>query len=260
MTSLAGTETPDMKYLSWKISLLVLVGSLVSALYAQDSLLYQKRTNRYEGIKPKLVSGFDIELLSARVDFNDNPDRLGERFQARFFLDRPTNVYLVVRELDYRYYYWLDKVLPQSPWRSGYGNVIDWPTRDVIGQLDGLRISDLGVVVRLEREGPSAVEKVAPVVFYQTQFPTRVNGYVFHFRLREDAKLKGTVYKASGGDPVFSLDLGKQRGGRPFAVNWDVTSPRTTEGPYRLVLSGYMLATNDLVSQVVQFYHQPEIK
>jgi hypothetical protein len=30
--------------------------------------------------------------------------------------------------------------------------VVDWPPRDVIGQLDGLRISDLGVVARLERK------------------------------------------------------------------------------------------------------------
>jgi len=253
----------SMKSIGWKISLLILVAPLASAslcAQAQDNLQYQKRANRYEGVKPKPVAGFDIELLSARVDFNDNPEQLGERFQARLFLDRPMQVYLVVRELDYRHYYWLDKVLPQSPWRSGYGNVVDWPTRDVIRQLDGLRISDLGVVARLEREGPSAVEKVAPVVFYQTQFPTRVNGYVFHFRLREDAKLKGAIYKASGGEPVFSQDLGKQRGGRPFSLNWDVTSPRAAEGAYRLVLSGYMLTTNDPVSQVVQFYHQPEIK
>jgi hypothetical protein len=39
-----------------------------------------------------------------------------------------------------------------------------------------------------------------------------------------------------------------------------VTSARASEGVYRLVLSGYMLATNDPVSQVVQFYHRPEIK
>jgi len=166
----------------------------------------------------------------------------------------------VVRELDYRYFYWLDRVRPQTPWRSGYGNVADWPTRDVIRQLDGLRISDLGVVARLERESPSAVEKVAPVVFYQSQFPTQVTGYVFHFRIREDAKLKGAVYKASGGAPVFSVDLGRQRGGRPFSVSWNVTTPRASEGVYRLVLSGYVLSNNDPVSQVVQFYHQPEIK
>jgi hypothetical protein len=230
------------------------------AVQAQEDLQYQRRANRYEGIKAKPVSGFDIELLSARVDFSDNPEKLGERFHARFFLERPTEVHLVVRELDYKHFYWLDRVVTQSPWRPGFGNVFDWPTREVIQQLDDLRISDLGVVARLEREGPSAVEKVAPVVFYQTQFPSKVTGYVFHFRLREDAKVKGAIYKAAASDPVFSQDLGKQRGSRPFAFRWDVTSSLAQEGLYKLVLSGYMLATNDPVSQIVQFYHRTDIK
>jgi hypothetical protein len=229
-------------------------------VHAQDATDYQKRANRYEGIKPKPVSGFDIELLSARVDFNDAPEQLGEHFHARFFLEQPVPVHIVVRELDYKHFYWLDKAVPQAPWRSGYGNVFDWPTRDVIQQLGDLRISDLGVVARLEREGPTAVEKVAPVVFYQTQFPSKVTGYVFHFRVREDAKVKGVIYKAPAGDAVLSQDLGKQRGSRPFALKWDVMSPPAPEGLYQLVLSGYMLATNDPISQVVQFYHRADIK
>ena len=245
----------------WKaLSLAVMLSFAGIASQAQEDLQYQKRANRYEGIKPKPVSGFDIELLSARVDFNDNPEKLGERFHARFFLERPTEVHIVVRELDYKHFYWLDRVVAQSPWRPGFGNVFDWPTQDVVKQLADLRISDLGVVARLEREGPSAVEKVAPVLFYQTQFPSKVGGYVFQFRLREDAKVKGTIYKVGASDPVFTQDLGKQRGSRPFAFKWDVTSPPASEGLYKLVLSGYMLATNDPVSQVVQFYHRADIK
>jgi hypothetical protein len=242
------------------LCLAVMLSFASVASHAQEDLQYQKRANRYEGVKPKPVSGFDIELLSARVDFNDNPDKLAERFHARFFLERPTEVHIVVRELDYKHFYWLDRVVAQSPWRSGFGNVFDWPTQDVVKQLADLRISDLGVVARLEREGPSAVEKVAPVVFYQTQFPSKVSGYVFQFRLREDAKVKGTIYKVGASDPVFAQDLGKQRGSRPFAFKWDVTSPTASEGLYKLVLSGYMLATNDPVSQVVQFYHRDDIK
>src|SRR5450631_2909365 len=74
------------------------------AAQAQEDLQYQKRANRYEGIKPKPVSGFDIELLSARVDFSDDPEKLGERFHARFFLERPAEVHIVVRELDYKHF------------------------------------------------------------------------------------------------------------------------------------------------------------
>ena len=245
-------------------TLLLMVTALLAAgsqcATAQDALEYQRRTNRYEGIRPKPVSGFDIELLSAQVDFADNPETLGERFHARFFLKRPGDVYLVVRELDYQHYYWLDKVVPKSPWQAGFGNVFDWSTADVVQRLGDLRISDLGVVARLGRETPSATEEVAPVVFYQSQFPTKVEGYVFRFRLREDAKVKGAIYRAEGGEPVFSRDLGRQLGSRPFSFKWDVTSSAAAEGVYKLVLSGYLLDTNQKVSQVVQFYHRPSIK
>ena len=238
---------------------IALVAAVALSANAQDELSYQRRADRYEGIKPKPVSGFDIELLSALVDYRDKPGQLGERFHIRFFLPRSEDVHIVVRELDYRHYYWLDRVKPHAGWKAGFENVFDWPTGEVLRPL-GMQLSELGVVARLERERPSAIEKVAPVVFYQSQFPTWVPGYVFHFRLREDAKIKGAIYPAAGGDPIVSLDLGRQRGGRPFALTWDVTSAPAAEGRYKLVLSGYLLSSNDPVSQVVEFYHRPRIQ
>jgi len=242
------------------LSVTVLFGGAVSPVHAQDALDYQKRANRFEGVRAKPVSGFDIELLAAQVDYLDNPDKLGERFHVRFFLKRPGEVYLVVRELDYQHYYWLDKVAPRSPWQPGFGNEFDWPTTDVVQRLGDLRISDLGVVARLGRENPSAIEEVAPALFYQSQFPDKVEGYVFRFRIREDAKLKGAIYKEGGGEPVFVRDLGRQLGDRPFAFKWDAASSHAAEGVYKLVLSGYLLDTNQKISQVVQFYHRPVVK
>jgi hypothetical protein len=227
---------------------------------AQDALDYQKRANRFEGVRAKPVSGFDIELLAAQVDYLDNPEKLGERFHVRFFLKRPGEVYLVVRELDYQHYYWLDKVAPKSPWQPGFGNQFDWPTADVVQRLGDLRISDLGVVARLGRENPSAIEEVAPALFFQSQFPTKVEGYVFRFRIREDAKLKGAIYKEEGGEPLFVRDLGRQLGDRPFSFKWEVAASHAAEGTYKLVLSGYLLDTNQKISQVVQFYHRPVVK
>jgi hypothetical protein len=237
------------------IALLAAASSL-----AQDDLNYRKRANRFEGIREKPVSGFDIELLSAQADFSDTPTKLGERFQVRFFLKKPEDVHLTVREIDYRHFYWLDKVAPPSPWRAGFDNIFDWATADVVQRLGDLRISDLGVVARLGRETPGAVEEIAPVVFYQSQYPTRIDGYVFRFRLREDAKVKASIYVNESASPVFSRDLGRQLGGRPFSVRWDVASRPVPEGNYKLVLSGYVLATNDPVGQVVKFYHRPVVK
>jgi hypothetical protein len=46
----------------------------------------------------------------------------------------------------------------------------------------------------------------------------------------------------------------------PFTFKWDVTTPAAPEGAYKLVLSGYLLDTNQKISQVVQFYHRPLIR
>ena len=228
---------------------------------AQDELRYQARPQRNEGIRSRPVSGFDIELLSARVDYRDTPNQLGERLKVRFFLPKRGEVHLVVRELDYLHYYWLDNAQPEMPWDVGF-NEFAWPTSDVLQRLPAppLRAYDLGVVARLDRPEPAAVEKVAPVVFYQSQFPERANAYVFHFRLREAAKVKAEVFKQGNATPIVSIDLGRQSGGRPFAVRWDAASPPAQEGAYQLVLSGYMLSNSDPVSQIVEFFHRPVIR
>ena len=231
------------------------------AARANDPLDYQKRAQRYEGIKPKPVSGFDIELLSAQIDFQDNPETLGDRFQVRFFLDQVVPVQIIVRELDYKHYYWLDKIEPSSPWSSGFGNVFAWPTADVVQQLGDLRISDLGVVARLGRNQPSSTERVAPVLLYQSQFPSEAQGYVFTFRLREDARIKGAVYNLQErGRAVYERDLGRQRGGRPFAFKWKPLAGQAAEGRYKVIITGYALDTNDPVHQEVEFHHRPAIK
>lgn len=227
--------------------------------WAQD-LAYQKRANRNEGIKAKPVSGFDIELLSAQVDYAESADKLGERFHARFFLERPTQVFLTVRELDYKHYYWLDNIEPRGQWQAGFENVFDWPTKDVISKLSGLTINDLGTVARLESPQPRAIERVAPVIFYQTQQPTEVTGYRFALKLRGDAKIKAMIYPEKGGGGILVQSLAPQRGGRPFWIKWETASPPPPRGVYKLVVSGYMLSSNDPINQVVHFHHQPRLK
>ena len=227
--------------------------------WAQD-LTYQKRANRSEGIKAKPVSGFDIELLSAQIDYPEHAEKPAERFYARFYLQRPTPVFLTVRELDYKHYYWLDNIEPSSNWRAGFDNVFDWPTKDVVSQLSGLTLADLGTVARLGRAQPQAIERVAPVVFYQSQYPAVVSGYRFAFKLRDDAKIKAMVYADKSSDGIAVQSLTPQRGGRPFWIKWDIAGTATPEGDYKLVVSGYVLNTNDPINQIVQFYHKPRLK
>ena len=239
---------------------MLLCVSLCCPLGWGQDLAYKKRANRSEGIKAKPVSGFDIELLSAQVDYPEPTDKLHERFYARFFLERPAPVFLTVRELDYKYYYWLDNIEPRGNWRTGFDNVFDWPTNDVISQLPGLTINELGTVARLDSPQPRAIERVAPVIFYQSEYPAEVKGYRFAFKLRGDAKIKAMIYPENGGEGILVQSLAPQRGGRPFWIKWDATSPFVSRGAYKLVVSGYMLNSNDPLNQVVHFRHQPRLK
>jgi hypothetical protein len=232
----------------------------VSAAVAQQDIQYQRRGNRSEGIKPKPVSGYDVELLSALVDTQEDMSRLGAMLGFRFFLKEPASVYPLVRELEYKHYYVLDNVQPGTAWQVGYGNVFEWPTQVVLGRLSAFKPSDLGIVVRLGRATSSVDENVAPVVFYQSSaLPPRVQGYLFTFSLRDDGTVTAKVFREGQDTEVFSQRIARQSGGRPFTVKWDFANTEMPEGRYRVVLSGYFLDSNKPIQQTVRFYHQPAI-
>ena len=111
----------------WLLVLCALVLGMNPAA-AQQDIQYQRRGNRSEGIKPKPVSGYDVELLSALVDTQEDMSKLGAMLGFRFFLKEPASVYPLVRELEYKHYYVLDNVQPATAWQVGYGNVFEWPT------------------------------------------------------------------------------------------------------------------------------------
>jgi len=242
--------------------LILITGFAILGLIAQRSSLatdisirYQNRGNRYEGIKPIPVSGYDIELISVFVDYREIIQQMPDQFRMKFYLDRPFQVHITVRELDCEYYYWMDKVKPSQSWRSGFNNVFEWPTAAVIQHLEGIRMYDLGIIVRLEKSVPSKVERVAPVIFYHTRYPETVEAYLFTLKAASDARLACKVYNEEGTEPVFTKVFRRVRGGRPFTLRWD--SSKSPKGYYKLVVTGYLRYTNDPIDQTVHFYHQP---
>ena len=78
---------------------------------AQTHMQYQDRGNRYEGIKSRPVSGYNIELISARVDYKEKTEQMPKWFKVKFYLEEASKVYLTVRELDYKHYYWMAYVI-----------------------------------------------------------------------------------------------------------------------------------------------------
>ena len=221
----------------------------------QTQLEYQERAYAFEGIKPRPVSGFGLELISATIEHDGKAAAIGDRLQLKFFLDRQRPAHLVVRELDQRFFYWLDKA--KSSWVVGY-NTFSWPTSSVLRHLPELNMADLGVVVRLDKEEPGALETVAPATLSSSaDADATVTGYQFVFRLRNDAQVRATIVDETKGTPMFAGDLGQLRGGRPFPVRWDLRKFPAPAGSYRLVLRGYVLANKSPVSQVIRFVHAP---
>ncbi len=247
----------DFKSLFTAVTVLFLT-TWANTVQAQVELQYQRRGNRYEGIKAKPVSGYDIELISARVDYQEAFSQLPASLKVKFFLERVSEVHLTVRELDYKYFYWMDRVEPSMPWQAGFVNGFEWPTRDVVQQLEGIGMYALGVLARLEKSEPGKVERVAPVILYHSRPPETINGYLFTLKTNGDVRLTCSVYSEGKADPVFTSSFPRQRGSRPFTVRWD--SSQAKEGSYRLVVKGFLLDTNEPVDQVVRFFHRPIVK
>ncbi len=227
-------------------------------LSAFDTLSYQSRGNRSEGIKPKPVGGFDLELISVLADFREPVSGLPPTLHVRFFLKEPTSVHLTVREQRYKDYYWLDKVVPTSPWKTGF-NEFSWPTSDVLRQVNpDFPIDNLGVVARLKNDGPSADELVAPVILYHTRPPSAVAAYLFTMKPASDARMKFQVFTTTGDRPIWSSAVPLAAGDQPVSMRWPAGSAQA--GLYRLVVSGYFIDNNQRFTQAVQFYHQPVVQ
>lgn len=234
---------------------------------AAGQLEYGPRGDRSEGIKPQPIAAYDIELVSARADYTEEAAELPSRLRFKFYLEEPADAYVTVRELDYRHFYWLDNVEPTAPWRAGFDNDFAWSTRDVLGSLNQILMYDLGVVVRLDSPEARSTERIAPAIFYHSEVPATIEGYLFTFRTGGTAFVMCTIYGEPPSDVLFTRTIPRQPEGRPFTIRWDSTRRRdgTTGAPvapgwYSLVVSGYFLDTNDPFRHSIRFYHQPAVQ
>ena len=182
---------------------------LAPAAQAQTDVDYRDRGDRYEGVRPRPVSGYDIELLSALVDSQEPSTALQARVKV------------------------LKKLSPP------------------------LALSELGAVARLDRPEPSADERVAPLILHHSGTPKTGGGYVFAFKTSTDARLVYRIYRDGNDTPVFTGPPLRSRGGRAFIVQWSAS--KAEGGPYRVVVEGYALDTNQPLHQTVRFTHHPQV-
>lgn len=236
---------------------------LCGAALAQSSLEYRNRGNRFEGVRALPVSGYTIELLSFRAAY-DEPlpaERHPARYRMRFFLEKPVPAYVTVREVKNTHCYWLDNVRPPKPWGPGFANYFEWSTRDVIDQLPGLKLYDLGVTVRVGNANPSDVERIAPVILYHSTLPGTVSGYELAFKTNATARLEFSVERADG-SPVVPAPkptiVQKWSYGEPLLVSWDAS--KAGAGEYRLQVRGRVLENNQTFGKEIRFFHQPNVR
>jgi hypothetical protein len=216
------------------------------------ALQYQNRGNRYEGLKPKPVSGYDVELLSALVDYREPSPTWPQTLRLKFYLPAAEPVFITVRQPRPKTaYYWLDKIVPPTPWRARTFNEFSWPTEPVLRQLSSVTPDDLGAVVRLRQEDPSKRETIAPAALFHTRPPAAASGYRLTFKTNGTAYVTGKVYR--GDQEVYQRPQNRERAGSPFTVSWDAKGQ--PEGEYRLELSGYFDNNVQLAKEVV-FYHR----
>ena len=228
------------------------------SVWALQDLDYQQRGDHFEGVRPKPVAGEDIELISALIDYNDVGSTFPDQLHLKFFLKGTDQAFVTVREQDYKYYYWLDRVSPQHAWQPGFGNEFVWSTVSVLRQLDrNFPLEELGVLVRLNTEGPSEPERVAPAILYHTKAPQAVNGYLFTLKMASDAKISCSIYREGMDQAVLTQGFKRLLGGRPFTVKWD--AQKALEGAFNLHCTGYFLDNNVSVRQTVRFYHHPSV-
>ncbi len=239
-------------------SLLCLLLSPMIA-FAQPELLYQDRGDRKEGVKGRAVGGETFSLISALVDYTEPTSILPERVTVRFFLHRQAEVFLTVRELDNNFFYWLDDVRPPEPWVPGFQNKFSWSTEPVLQQLNAnMKMYELGVLARIKKRTPSAEEWVAPALLYHSQPPTVVTGYRFTLTTGADARVRCSLFPENESQELKTQVFRRVPGKRPFTFHWDASSAEA--GPYRLVVTGFLLDTNERFHQVVHFYHQPRVQ
>jgi hypothetical protein len=235
------------------VSLLILVAVPLLGQYDISSLQYQNRGNRYEGIRSKLVSNSDVELLSALVDHREPGSSWPKTLHLRFFLPAAEQVFVTVRQpRPENTYYWLDRVVPHTPWRSGTFNEFAWPTDTVLRKIPGLTITDLCVVVRLNRQARLKEETIAPAALFSTHPPQAGSAYRFTFKTNESAKVNCWISR--GDREVYRRPQTREIADIPFILIWRAQGQPA--GEYRLHLSGTFDDNTPLAKDVI-FYHRP---
>jgi hypothetical protein len=236
----------------------ILAAARGSAQGDGSTLQYQSRGDRSEGLRTIAVSGYDIELLSARVEpaggpgAESAPSGWAETARLRFYQPDDQKVFITVRQLRSRTtYYWLNNVASAFEPRSV--NEYAWPTDPVLRHLKDVRLDDLGATVRVGQEQPAKSERVLPALLFDAPAEGTA-GAAYRFMLKTNGRAKVSAAVYTDDTLLFRRPDNWEAANSPFTVRWDGSA--SPEGWYRLVLTGYF-ANNTPLDKEIVFYHRP---
>jgi hypothetical protein len=193
------------------------------------------------------------------VDYQEPVKELPDKLQVQFFLEQVDAVDIRVREIEQKYFYWLDTVTPTKPWVKGAHNHFSWDTASVLQVLNSqLDMYALGIVIKLTPSRRADIDyQVAPPVFFSQTLPSRIAAYRFDLKPGENALLNISIDQGTGTDSVYSTRVRRAVGGRPVPIIWNVD--QADPGFYRLVVDGYFLSSNARILRRIGFVHQPTL-
>ncbi len=235
-----------------KYGLLTLLTLISLGLFANE-LKYQNRGNYHEGLRSIPVNAkHGIELLNLQIRSNNT--EIPEYPKIRFFHPKGyEKVYLNIRDISGLSYYWLDKV--KKEWISDSINDFSWPSSEVLKKLENpISLEDIGIVVRLGKEGKNPEEIIAPAMFTPTQEKhNRV--YIFNFISRHAAIL--SLYYIDPRTKKQTILQKKRRvqGKVNFAFELDSKKLGLAIGWHTLGIHGYSTLDNSEIRKLIKFYH-----
>jgi hypothetical protein len=221
-------------------------------LLGQSGLEYRKRGDRYEGLMDRLVGASrKIDIVSAMVTYEDKAPQIPDSLKIRYCLDQPRTVYVSVREKIPNVLYGMDTTRPASGSRGGFQNEYQWSTGEVIRKIDGFTdMYQLAVLARLD-EKTGFEQSIVPVIFYHTNLPRSVSGYLFTFVSPADANIEWTFSDVDGRRLSSGVHKGAARGDL-VEVAWNASR---SDGWYKLSIHAAAAISSSDVYGVVHFFH-----
>ena len=249
------------------ILVVVLATGWATAQY-DPRLQYQRRGHRDEGLRTVAVGGFDVELMSARIEptpsataFNPPKGRAWkEHLVARFFVPELGPALLRIRQTRSQSgYYWLTFPTRSEPalasaWKAGRTNEYAWPTADVLANLREVTLDDLGALVTFGESASTNIQHALPVGLFDQEPIEVATAYRFTFRAPRKVNVSATITR--DGPPLLTRARTWEEADSPFTVRW--APANAPDGWYKLALTGFF-DNNAPLNREVRFYHRTHL-